>query len=436
MERSVADRAAEQGPLGLAVVYWCLMPSSEFGLITTDTPFVVFGDDWGRYPSTIQHVFRHIAARYPVVWVNGIGHRSPRLNPTDLKRAWEKLARIARKKGVIPPSSDMCLGGSVPAAIIEPHVLPWHQLALVRTFNTWSLTRAITRRLDSLDLRRSPVLVTGSPPSVGVLGRLGEVVSVYYVLDDFLNFPTYTATMLAPLERQLLDGVDMVVATAASLTRSKSPRSGLAYHLPQGVNYAHFAEAKAEPSDLAAIPPPRIGFAGSLSTQCDVALLSRLAHEFSGASLVLVGPVGLDRARLEPLARPNVHILGVKPYDVLPSYVQHFDVGIIPYVLSGWTIAVDPLKLLEYLAAGIPVVTTSIPEVAKYRDSVAVADDADAFVVAVRDALRLDRNQCRRRGQAVAREHTWEKRADALLELIQGVAAELHLAKSAERATV
>ena len=412
------------------------MPASEHELITGETPFVVFGDDWGRYPSTMQHVFRHIATRYPVVWVNGIGHRSPRLNPTDLKRAWGKLARVVWKKDVATPSTAQGLGGSVPAAIIDPRVLPWHQFGPVRTFNTWSLTRAIAGRLKNLGSRRRPVLVTGSPPSVGVLGRLGEVVSVYYVLDDFLNFPTYTASMLAPLERQLLDRVDMVVATAASLTRSKFPSSGRAFHLPQGVNYAHFARTSCVPSDLAAIPPPRIGFAGSLSTQCDVALLSRLASEFSGASLVLVGPVGLDKKALEPLARPNVHILGVRPYDVLPSYVQHFDVGIIPYVLSGWTVAVDPLKLLEYLAAGLPVVTTSIPEAAKYRDSVAVAADTEAFITAVREALHADRNQCRERGQAVARAHTWEKRADTLLELIQGVAAESPRDESAGRVTV
>jgi len=412
------------------------MPSSERVLIAGETPFVVFGDDWGRHPSTLQHIFRHIAARYPVVWVNGIGHRSPRLNPTDLKRTWEKLARVAGREPVAKLSADRSLGGNIPAAIIEPHVLPWHQFQLARAFNTWSLTRAITRRLNALGSRRKPVLVTGSPPSVGVLGRLGELVSVYYVLDDFLFYPTYTASMLAPLEGQLLNRVDMVVTTAASLTRSKFPRSGRAFHLPQGVNYSHFSQATSMPADLAGIAPPRIGFAGGLSTQCDVALLSRMAEEFRGASLVLVGPVGLGKKELEPLARPNVHILGERPYALLPAYVQHFDVGIIPYVLSGWTVAVDPLKLLEYLAAGLPVVTTSIPEVAKYRDSVAVADSANAFILAVRDALRLDRNQCRERGQAVARAHTWEKRADTLLELIQGVLAESHRDESVGRVAV
>ena len=395
-----------------------------------DTPFVVFGDDWGRYPSTFQHTFRHIATRYPVVWVNGIGHRVPGLNRRDLRRAWEKLSMVARAGALSPPCPHRTLGGSVPAAIIEPRVLPWHHVGPVHALNTWSLIRSITRRLASLGLGRRPVLVTGSPPSVGVVGRLGEVASVYFVLDDFLNFPSYTATMLAPLEQRLLDRVDLVVATAASLTRSKFPRSGRAYHLPQGVNYAHFAEPRAEPADLAAIPRPRIGFAGSLATQCDLALLSRLASTFTDASLVLVGPVSLDTVSIERLRRPNVHLLEVRSYDDLPAYVQHFDVGIIPYLLSAWTVAVDPLKLLEYLAAGLPVVTTAIPEAAKYAGTVAVAADADAFVAAVREALGTSREASRLKGQALAREHTWERRADTLLELIQRVVEDRNVAET------
>ena len=398
--------------------------------LTEDTPFVVFGDDWGRYPSTMQHVFRHIAVRSPVVWVNGIGHALPKLNARSVRRAWEKLATVARARVVATPSTHRTLGGGVPASIIQPLVLPWHNLGLVHSLNTRSLTRAIIQRLASLDLHRPPVLVTGSPPSVGVVGQLGEIASVYFCMDDFLNFPSYTASMLAPLEARLLDRVDLVVATAESLTRSKFPRSGRAHHLPQGVNYAHFAEPRPEPADLVAIPRPRIGFAGSLSTQCDLHLIARLAKTWLGASVVLVGPVSFDRQALEVLRLPNVHILGVRPYEDLPAYVQHFDVGIVPYLLSAWTVAVDPLKVLEYLAAGLPVVTTAIPEAAKYAGTIAVAADDDAFVDAVGAALAEERRTSRSNGRALARDNTWERRADTLVELIRGVIADREASRS------
>ena len=381
----------------------------------------MFGDDWGRYPSTMQHVFRHIAPRFPVLWINGIGHRVPSLNLKDIKRGWEKVLRTAAKGAVAPAAAVANLGGRDPALIIEPRVLPWHHWSPVFRYNTHSLLGSIRQGLSTLGLSRPPVLVTGSPPSVGVLGQLGERASIYFVLDDFLNFPTYTASMLAPLERQLLDRVDLVVATAASLTRSKFPRSGRAEHLPQGVNYDHFASPRPIPADLAAIAGPRIGFAGSVSTQCDVELIVRLAESFPDAAVVLVGPIGLDEQGVQPLQRPNIHLLGVRPYVDLPGYVQHFDVGIIPYVISPWTVAVDPLKLLEYLAAGLPVVTTAIPEAAKYAAEVTIAGEHPGFIEGVRRALAGDRNAQRARGQAFARLHTWEQRADRFLAFTESV---------------
>lgn len=390
--------------------------------LTERTPFVVFGDDWGRYVSTLQHTVRHLALRYPVVWVNAIGHRLPRLNSTDLRRSWEKaraMVRVSRE-----PTGAGFLGGGAPVAVIEPRVLPWHNLRIVHAANTMVLVRSVKRRLDGLGLRQAPVLVTASPPSVGVVGRLGEIASVYFCQDDFLHFPTVSAKMIGPLERLLLERVDAVVATAESLTRSKVPRSGRIYYLPQGVNYEHFATPQPEPDDLRSIPAPRIGFAGSVSPACDVALIRTVATALPESSVVLVGPVSLDRTALEALQRPNIYLLGTRPYRQLPAYVQRFDVGMIPYVLNDWTRAVDPLKQLEYLAAGIPVVCTAIPEAAKYRDVVTVAPDAEAFVQAVQHAIASDRGAVRTRGRALARRHTWKRRTEELLGVIAHVAAQ------------
>lgn len=385
------------------------------------TPFVVFGDDWGRYPSTIQHVFRHVATRYPVIWVNSIGDRVPGLNLTDVKRIWEKVSRLRRIR-VPPPRGS--LGGGVPRAIIEPRIIPWHHVRPVQALNTWSLTRSIRARLGELGLTRPPVLVVGSPTPVGVLGHLGELASVYYVLDDYLNYPSYTAGMLAPLEHRLLERVDVVVATAAILTQLKCPRSGRAFHLPQGVNFDHFAEDRPEPPDLAEIPRPRIGFSGGLNTQCDLQLLVRIADTFPNAQLVFVGPIYLAPAALEPLRRPNVHLMGLRSYDELPAYVEHFDVGIIPYVLSDWTVAVDPLKLLEYLAAGLPVVATAIPEAAKYADIVAVASDSDQFVAALASAMKDGTDADRARRRAFAQQHTWQQRAESFIKIVESIVAD------------
>src|SRR5690606_18552149 len=126
------------------------------------------------------------------------------------------------------------------------------------------------------------------------------------------------------------------------------------------------------------------------TTPMDFALIDRVARTNPNASLVLVGPVGEDA----PLfTAPNVHVLGRRPYQSLPAYVQAFDVGLIPYVLNAHSIAVDPLKLLEYLAAGVPVVSTDLPEVRKYADVVVIGSTHEAFESAVGRALAGGRNQ-------------------------------------------
>jgi glycosyltransferase involved in cell wall biosynthesis len=320
------------------------------------------------------------------------------------------------------PKTAPMVGGAGypdPAAIVQPRVLPWHDNRLVYRYNVGSMLRAIRGALAATGATHPPFVVTGSPPSVGVLGRLGESGSVYLCMDDFLHLPSATAQMIAPLEVRLLERVDAVVCTARSLTKTKVPRSGRVHYLPQGVNYDHFAAPRSEPADLRSLPHPRIGFAGGVSAACDLDLLRAIAAANPSASIVLVGPVAVD---VRGLDSKNIHVLGPRPYADLPAYVQAFDVGLIPYVLNEWTRAVDPLKLLEYLAAGIPVVTTAIPEVLKYRDVVAVANDQPSFVRLAGLAAAEDRATARARGQAVARVNTWERRAKELIAILVDIA--------------
>jgi len=380
--------------------------------MTRRPPFVVFGDDWGRHVSSMQHVFRHIIPTHDVFWVNSIGHRVPQLGLTDLRRAVEKGVRLARR-----PAPETTADGPQPE-LIEPKVLPWHHWSLVHRWNTRSLERSIRQTLHAAGVRERPVLVTGTPPSAGIVGRLDEVVSVYFCMDDFLHLPGVTTSMIGPLERRLLERVDVLVATAQSLVETKRPRSGVAHYLPQGVSYDHFRSPQPLPEDLRELPRPWIGFAGAISDCCDLDLVDTLARSVPHGSVVLVGPVTLtDPRHLDRLTAPNIHQLGARPYATLPAYVQAFDVGIIPYVLNPWTQAVDPLKLLEYLAAGIPVVSTRLPEVEKYAAHVTIADTAEGFAAATRAAVDAT-PESRAEGQRAASRHDWSARAERFLEIV------------------
>jgi glycosyltransferase involved in cell wall biosynthesis len=380
--------------------------------ITDDTPIVVFGDDWRRNVSTLQHLFFHLIAHRPIVWVNSFGHRAPQLTVYDIQRAAKKLRMML--VGYRVPAD----GRPAPARVIEPRALPWHNIAAIRTLNTWSLVRDIRRALADVAPGRPPLLVTGTPAAVGVVGALGEVASVYFCMDDYGELPGVDRDIVGPLEKILLERVDATVATAKALVDLKRPASGLAYALPQGVNYDHFARPQPEPEDMANLPHPRIGFAGGISSACDFDLIRALAEAHPTGSVVLVGPVQAD---VQPPRLPNVHLLGHRPYEILPAYVQAFDVGLIPYVLNDWTRSVDPLKLLEYLAAGIPVVSTAIPEVEKYADAICTGADTNSFLACVDASLRKSRADMAERGRAVAREHTWAHRSEQLMRILNDV---------------
>ena len=257
----------------------------------------------------------------------------------------------------------------------------------------------------------------GSPPSAPLVGRLGEVASLYFCMDDFSHLAGVSHGMLEPLEKRLLATVDAVVSTARSLTESKVPARGQAHYLPQGVNYDHFARPREEPTELAGLPRPLIGFAGAVSECCDLGLIRAVAEAHPGGSVVLVGPI---TGPTDGLDLPNIHILGARPYRDLPAYVQRFDVGLIPYLLNEWTRAVDPLKLLEYLAAGVPVVSTALPEAYKYEEVVTIARDRAAFLGGVSSALAVDPTR-RDRGRAVARSNTWADRARTFLDILDAI---------------
>ncbi len=374
--------------------------------------FVVLADDWGRHVSSAQHLFRAIAHRRPVIWVNSYGHRTPRLTRYDLVRAVSKVSRM------ILPEARRVVSSGEPLAIVNPRALPWHSIQWVHHLNTRSIAGQIRSAVRTARLDRF-VFVTETPLAVDMLGMLGESAAVYFCLDDYDVLPGVEPGLLVPFERRMVTRVDAVAATARTLLETRTPPSGLALHLPQGVNYEHFANPRAIPVELRELPRPLIGFAGGVGPVLDWPLLRSLALAMPNASVVLVG---MQQEEFSiPDLPPNVHILGPRPYVDLPAYVQAFDVALIPYVLNQHTLSVDPLKLLEYLASGRPVVSTPLLEVHKYAEHVAIAASSDAFISAVRALAdrrgTADSSDAKRR-QEFAATHTWQERASTFLSFV------------------
>ena len=238
-----------------------------------------------------------------------------------------------------------------------------------------------------------------------------------YHIDDEYTW-SETETPIPERERCLLSSVDQVFVHSERMFEKKGRLNPNTLLVPNGVDYAAYTATCQEPPDLASIPHPRIGCVGWVKRQLDLRLLLELSRRHSQWSFVFVGPskparhFGDQLATLEQLRKvPNVYFLGNKPVEELPSYTQYFDVGILCYCVNDYTKYINPLKLHEYLAAGIPAVGSDIPALRPFRDVVKIATTFDEWSDSLRAAIAPTAKSVEQRSarRAVANRYDWNQ---------------------------
>jgi glycosyltransferase involved in cell wall biosynthesis len=253
----------------------------------------------------------------------------------------------------------------------------------------------------------SYVLWYYTPMALGFTRHLRPLATVYDCMDELSGFLGAPAA-LRERELELLRSADLVFTGGRSLCEAKREVRPTAHLFPSSIDAHHFRRARAsqpEPADQAGLPRPRLGFFGVLDERLDLELLAGAADLRPDYQFVMVGPV----VKIDPAAlpqRPNIHYLGQRPYADLPAYIAGWDVAIMPFSRNASTRFISPTKTPEYLAAGRPVVATSIRDVVDpygVQGLVAIADAPRDFVAAVDRAL------------AQPRRDDWLARVDAFL---------------------
>jgi glycosyltransferase involved in cell wall biosynthesis len=241
---------------------------------------------------------------------------------------------------------------------------------------------------------------------------------VYYIMDDYPLMPGVNTRAVMELERRLFEMSDVVFATAEHLKKSKSNYDTPITVLPHGVEFEHFHGPRPDPPpELADLPRPIIGFFGLIAPWIDVAMMRNVAVAAPNYSFVFIGDVQTPLAGLDAL--PNVRMIPKLAYSDLPRYARHFDVSTLPFIVNEMTLNVNPLKLMEYFAVGAPVVSTPLPEVEKHKPHVRIADSAETFGQALRNALIEDSDQTRIERIALARAHSWDALAEQASSIIE-----------------
>ncbi len=366
------------------------------------TGIICFSKDWHEDPTSNHHVLRGLAKTRRVLWLNSVGTRTPRLSSgRDLGKIRRKLGEFAR--GPVRVENDLW--------VFSPLAVPLPHSPIARRINREILRGTIAWLRRRLDLDRFQ-LWTFLPNVADQIGALGEAISVYYCVDEWSLFSNLDTAATVAAERALLGKVDVTFAVNQPLVEAKRALHGDVHLAPHGVDHALFAralDAKTEvPDDLAAIPRPRIGFYGTISDWLDFDLIAELARRRPGWHFPMIGQILADVGRLRDL--PNVHFLGQKRHDELPGYCKGFDVGWIPYAMIERLRYVNPLKLREYLSAGLPVASTAVPEVLRYSRWVAIEKDAAGFDAAIARLLADDSLERKLARSDAMRAETWDAR--------------------------
>lgn len=370
---------------------------------------VVFSNDWDGDPLSKVHIMRILSRDNRILWVNSIGNRAPRANAHDARRMLRKL--VAFTRGVREVERNLF--------VLAPLAVPYYGSSAARAANRMLLRSQVRLAMRRLGFLR-PISWSFLPASAPVSGTLGEELVIYHCVDEFSAFEDTNGRHIAELEAELLRKADLCITSAERLRANKArlnPNTVLVRH---GVDYEHFVRAcdpaTPIPDEVASLPRPVIGFFGLIAHWVDLEAIAACARAYPQGSVVVLGKVApdVDPSPLEALA--NVRLLGRRPYQDLPGYCRAFDVALMPFKINELTLNANPLKVREYLAAGLPVVSSDIPEVAALGLCKIAGSSAD-FPAKVAECLAEGPGPRRERAERITHE-SWQARVDEIRQCL------------------
>ena len=381
--------------------------------------------DWDAHWTSKQQIMHRLAETNRVLYVE---------EPVTALAPLKVPSRWSRWKAVVPELRKVQSGLWVltpPPLSPFGNMYPW-----INRANQRLLAGYINWAVREIGMEQ-PILWTYLPGSCDLIDHVTPAAVVYHCVDEHSAFPGFIRPeVVKRYDDELTRRADLVLTSAQNLLLSRQALNPHVHRIRHAADVGLFATALDPalpiPADIASIPRPRIGVVGVHDERLDTAALEALSAADPAWQIVLVGPVvpgDVDEEHLRSL--PNLHFLGGKTVVELPSYLKALDVALIPYRLNELTRNIFPLKLYEYLAAGLPVVAAALPELAPYAASVSLASEPAQYPVLVREALAADSPAARAARAAAVAGETWEKRVDEMSTLVEGMlarVAEVHAA--------
>ncbi len=279
-----------------------------------------------------------------------------------------------------------------------------------------------------------------TPMELPVAAELKPRITIYDCMDELANFKD-APIELREREQQLFKQADVVFTGGYRLYEAKRQWHTNVHAFASSVEVSHFARARQplhDPADQRELPHPRLGFYGVIDERFDTQLVQQLAYRRPEWQFVLIGPV----VKIDPAVLPqghNLHYLGQKQYADLPEYLSHWDAALLPFARNASTEFISPTKTPEYLAAGVPVVSTGIHDVIRpygEGEMVRIADGVDAFEAAcaalLKEAGTPAATARQKRADDWLSQLSWEKTWQAMEQQIESAAQQPRMQESAD----
>ncbi|MDF1738758.1 MAG: glycosyltransferase [Verrucomicrobiales bacterium] len=372
--------------------------------------------DWDEpYWTNKQHVTFELAKLgHRILYVESLGLRAPKLGD---RKDWGRV--LSRLKGWLSPIKKRNENIWVFSPIQFPFFRGWPPVAALNRQGVSLLVKHFLRKNAFHDC----ILWTYHPFLDGIEDCLPWKRFVYHSVDDLGALPFISREKYDRSERAMLEKVDIVFVTARELESRLKPSHGNVHFMPNVVDFEHFSKAFDEatkiPEDLASIPEPRIGYIGVLSDfKVDFNLLIEVFRTAPDLNLVLIGDEreGQGSDLLKELVKlENVFHLGYRSYSELPGYLKGMDVGLLPTKINDYTKSMFPMKYFEYLAAGVPVVSTRLDFTESVTEGIIVATEFVPFRDAIRKQVHDIPSFENAKGRVAG--NTWRARTLRMIEL-------------------
>jgi len=362
-----------------------------------------------------QHMAFHFEKLgFKVLYVESVGLRRPNLNSgRDLKRILRRLIKAFIPSGRVSDNIWVCSPISIPF---------FSESNFISKFNQILLSFQVSRSLSKLRIKNF-ILWSYHPQTSFVQNLDGMIESVYHCVDNLTAIPGINRKKFLHDEKIFLSWVNTVFVTSRNLKTQVEKNHSQVHYFPNVVDFNHFQTGLVSrvPDDIKNLTGPMIGFHGALSEyKIDFDLFFEVASMRPSWNFIIIGQEieGQKNSTIRKLDNlSNVVFLGHKDYQILPSYIANFDVGLLPFINNDYTHSMFPMKFYEYIAAQVPVVVSPIDFVDELKNGFYIANSSNEMIEKIETALengRLSKNEATN----IVGQNTWEARLLKMLSIM------------------